>query len=50
MGMITFPDISAARVQPVIGKVLVIGPQAILFEREISRLDLLIVTGRIEQG
>lgn len=51
MGVITLLNIPAARVEPVIGKVLLLGLEALLFDCEISGLVLLlIVAGRIEQG
>jgi len=48
MRLIALPNVPAAGVQPVIRKVLVLGLQTILFEREISCLALLIVTKRVE--
>src|SRR5258707_14163928 len=48
MSLIALPDVTASRVEPVVGKVFLVGPQAILLDGEITWLALFVVN-RIEQ-
>jgi hypothetical protein len=47
--LVTLPEVVATRIESVVGKILVVGPQPLSLERETSGLAFFVVAARIKQ-